>query len=552
MNLSNFEKFIDKTILDRGYHYYIEGNIIEAFKKSESEYLFTIEGTDNYEVVVEINQDGEIRYSDCDCPYDYGPVCKHEASAYFQLYEILNQKEPASNKTQRKTKIEDVLLTLSKDELVNIILDITNTDAVLENSLLMKYSNGSSEQELESCQKLIDEIVRKYTGREGFIKYKDTAGFTSDLEAILQKASGTANLKLAADIAALLLEEAVYAFQYADDSGGEIGHLVRLILDTLEDISLEAKGNIHGTSIFAKLMTLAGSEVFDGWEDFRIDLLNVSLIFADDDILREEIWKTVESLIREEYGDEFTKYKNESLLQLLYQLIDEYGTEEEAIEFLQSHLHLPSFREELINKHVLEKNYQKVLEVALEGEGQDYQYAGLVSRWKKYRYQAYKSLGMREEQESLARELFFKGDFDYYQELKELAAGGQTESYEDLKQELKHRQGWHTDRLFLQLIEAEDDKEELLEFIRGNPEYVEEYADKLAERFKEEVVEIYREYLFSEAKAASNRSHYREIGRKIKRFSVIAGKPKQIQVIDELKELYKKKPAFLDELGKVR
>ncbi len=52
--------------------------------------------------------------------------------------------------------------------------------------------------------------------------------------------------------------------------------------------------------------------------------------------------------------------------------------------------------------------------MALEGEKQDKQYAGLVSNWKKIRYIAYKELLLKEEQEKLAKELLLAGDFEYY------------------------------------------------------------------------------------------------------------------------------------------
>lgn len=83
MNIHNFENHINKTIVDRGYFYYIEGNVVEAYEQGENEYIFHIEGSDEYEVIVEIGENGDILNSECDCPYDFGPVCKHEVAAYF-------------------------------------------------------------------------------------------------------------------------------------------------------------------------------------------------------------------------------------------------------------------------------------------------------------------------------------------------------------------------------------------------------------------------------------------------------------------------------------
>lgn len=82
MNLNNFESHIDKKILDRGYNYYIEGNIMDTSASGDNEYIFEIEGSEDYQVVVKIDNKGEILYSECDCPYDFGDICKHEVAAY--------------------------------------------------------------------------------------------------------------------------------------------------------------------------------------------------------------------------------------------------------------------------------------------------------------------------------------------------------------------------------------------------------------------------------------------------------------------------------------
>lgn len=48
-------------------------------------YSATVEGTDIYKVAVHIGQDDTILSSDCHCPYDMGPVCKHEVAVYYEL-----------------------------------------------------------------------------------------------------------------------------------------------------------------------------------------------------------------------------------------------------------------------------------------------------------------------------------------------------------------------------------------------------------------------------------------------------------------------------------
>ncbi|MGG7621276.1 SWIM zinc finger family protein [Bacillus coreaensis] len=548
MNINNFESYINKTIFDRGYNYYMEGHIVEFYQQGENEYFFHIEGSNDYEVVVGIGDNGDIIDSSCDCPYDFGPVCKHEVAAYFQLQKMFHHE---TIKTDRRKTIHEVLNNQSKEELINIIINFTSQDPALENSLIVKYSTGDKQQELEACQELIDSVVRKYTGREGFIKYRDTGAFVTELEDVVDKARNTEDPLVALDIALLLLMEAMGAFQYADDSSGEIGALVSKALTLIAEIATsQTKMGNERFEIITKILDQTDNEVFDGWTDFKIDLLNICIAFSEDETIRERVKTKIESMLDQNSIELFTRYNNERLLELLFLIIEQYGTQEEADQFIQDHLKYASFREKLLMKYLQEENYLKVIEIAIDGEKQDQRYPGLLSKWKKLRYSAYKSLSLKEEQQILAKELLFDGNFDYYHILKEMAEN-QVEFYTNLKHELKTSERRDMNRIFLKLVEEEHDLEEILDFVRANPAYIEVYDKKLVKHFKEEIIEIYQKYIHSVARQSSNRKDYQGVCQKITRYKKLSGKPKQQELISELMGLYKKRPAFIDELGKL-
>ncbi|WP_053362329.1 hypothetical protein [Bacillus sp. FJAT-27251] len=517
MNIFDFKSHIDKVILERGYDYYLDGRVTEAFELRKNEYVFHIEGSEDYQVEIEVKDNGDIIYSVCDCPYDFGPVCKHEAASYFELFNMLNQaavKGKVAEKPSQHIALHDVLAVLSKEDLIKIIIDIADGDTALKNSLLVRYLNGDKQQELEACRTLIRAIVRKYTGREGFIKYRDTGDFVFELEEVLEKARNTEDVVLGVDIALLLLEESIEAFQYADDSNGDIGFLVTETLGVIGEVVQKSKLDKQKDVLFTKLLDYTGYKVFDGWEDFQLELLHICFVFADDVSFRVPLKTKIESMLDANTSDRLKDYMNENLLQLLFKFIEQYGTDKEAEQFISEHLQYSSFRELLLNKYIQEKNYNKVIEVAKGGEVQDKKYPGLITRWKKFRYSAYQALSLKEEQQGLAMELFLNGDFNYYGDLKELA-GDQDELYASLKHELKSRKGWQITGLFQQLIEQENDLEEILVFVRRNPQYIETYAEKLSDEYKQEVIEIYREYIKSAANAASNRKAYQRVCKKI-------------------------------------
>ena len=567
MNINNFKEYVDKTILKRGYDYYTDRNIIDTCNDGDNTYTFEVQGSEDYQVVVQLDDNGEIIYSECNCPYDFGPICKHEVAAYFELAEqiskVINNKaenvyssinnEKVKKKKAKEPEIKEVLSNLSKEKLIDIILDITQKDKTLKDSLIVRYSKGNREQELKKCKKLINSIVRKHLGREGFISYREAGYFVSDMEELLEKIRETDDIILALDIAFLVIDEGIEAFQYADDSDGDVGYLVSETIDLIgEIISYNEDIDINiNEELFKKLLSKSENKIFDDWTDYRIDMLGLCAEAATTEDLRDKLKIKLNYLIDKNSNNEYMKYSNESMLHILFNMVNKYGTKKEAEQFIKDNLKFSSFRELFINKYLEEKNYEKVIELALEGEKQDKRFAGLILKWKQIRYLAYKELSMKDDQRNLAKELLFQGKFEYYKELKELAED-KISFYNNLKKELKVKEDWQSKSMFLQIILEEKDLNEVMGYVRENPTSIDSYAEILMDKFKDEVIEIYKKYIKFEASRAANRSHYKNVCGIIKKYKKIAGKQSQIPIINELIALYRKKPAFLDELSRIK
>lgn len=111
---------------------------------------------------------------------------------------------------------------------------------------------------------------------------------------------------------------------------------------------------------------------------------------------------------------------------------------------------------------------------------------------------------------------------------------------------------WKSKSIFLQIILQEKDLDEIMAYVRENPTSIDNYSEILMDKFKNEVIEIYIKYIKFEASHATNRIHYKNVCGIIKRYKKVSGKQSQILIINELIALYRKKPAFLDELSKIK
>ena len=96
--LNNFEVYINEDILARGIIYFGNGYVTNFTQLSDSEYEAIVEGTNEYTVRLKL-ENGLITQISCNCPYDMGPICKHEVAAMYYLRKYFNSTKPAKKKT---------------------------------------------------------------------------------------------------------------------------------------------------------------------------------------------------------------------------------------------------------------------------------------------------------------------------------------------------------------------------------------------------------------------------------------------------------------------
>ena len=125
MNIDDFEFEVHAKIVERGRAYYTEGRILELMGTPDGRFAATVSGTETYEIDCKLNEAGDILYSYCTCPYDYGPVCKHEVAFFFALRKNgghLIWKDELPN------DLRATLLSMSHRKLVAFLLSLTAED----------------------------------------------------------------------------------------------------------------------------------------------------------------------------------------------------------------------------------------------------------------------------------------------------------------------------------------------------------------------------------------------------------------------------------------
>ena len=134
-----WESIFKKGVLERGRQYYIEGRV-ELLKYEKDHLEAEVLGTEYYNVQIDLNNE-QILKMKCTCPYaKENPYCKHMASV---LYAVENSNLILKDKTGNDYSIDDILDSLSDNELKEIIKDLLN-DNEREREFKLKYKKDLS------------------------------------------------------------------------------------------------------------------------------------------------------------------------------------------------------------------------------------------------------------------------------------------------------------------------------------------------------------------------------------------------------------------------
>lgn len=571
MNLNNFEYYIDPKILTRGSDYF-ENYCVNTIKESSKNlYEMEVEGTELYLVEVELDDEKDIINTQCDCPYDMGEYCKHQVAAFLALRDMKTMdghkendvlktkrnseaKEKASGSAKKKNhSIEDILFKRTKEELIAFLLDAASEHTEIKQRIEWELDNTNDDEEIKKSLQLIRTFINKYSDRYGFISYGDTYEAIKGADMVLKKAQTAVQQKKflhALDLNLCVVHELMDQLDDCDDSDGVVGTTITESLTFIKEMVDEENFSPDiKEKFFEKLVNEAANKRYDGWADWRFQLLETCSVLANISSLKNKLESCLQSMMNDVKGDSWsTKYFYEKIFQIRYNLILQNEGEKQALNFVEQNLHFASFRKMAIERTMQKKNYDKVIKLALDGEELDKELLGLVNDWRKYRYTAYKLSGKMDKQRALAIDFILDGNFEYYKDLKKTYNTKEWgDIYPKLITKMEEQKKTHS-TVYTQILIVEDEKKKLLMYIQKNPSVVERYYKYLLPEFKKEVFSIFLIYIEEMAARARNRKDYQGVCSIIQNLKKAGGKEETSKIKQMLRLKYANRPAFKDEL----
>jgi uncharacterized Zn finger protein len=555
--LNEFEHLIDESILKRALAYFKGGAISDFSEISNGEYEAIVSGTEEYTVQLAIKNNVVIEHN-CDCPYDMGPVCKHLVAVIFYLkqHELeLNQDPSATPKMKTKSvgqQVKELLKVVSHDELIDFVDQNSKKDKKFRSFFLASFGHLSQNQSKEFYHNQIQSTLQAAAGRDGWIGWSDMKYVVNTTEPLLKNAEKdlqNKNFENVFFISTALLEEMTKAFQYGDDSNGDLGYFIDSALELLTKLAKEKISETLKKEIFEYCISVFKQQLFEGWPWHQGILQVASYLIANESNV-DVILACLDNVNGE--------YERESAQSFKLDLLKRYKDPKEVEEFISMHISNSQIRRQEIEKEFENKNFDRAKELAKDGIICDQESKpGLAKDWYDWllkiaiinndtpeiieyaRYRLINNFGEKQDYYQILKKNIKPEKWQPFLEeiIKEVTPKNRW-TYTELIQKIYIKEEWW-DRLFLLL------KQNLsLENIQANEKY-------LSQDYSNELIELYGERISNYVEKYLGRNNYQTACRYLRRMKKLGGNEQANELIELFRKQYPQRKALMDELNKV-
>ncbi len=551
--LNQFEESIDNTIVERGLSYFENGYVHEPVEIQSGVFEAIVEGSDDYTVHLRVS-DGVVTESDCDCPYDIGPVCKHIVAVLYCLRKEVADvaKHPDAPKRIVVSELADEILEkLTHEELKQFVREklVKNTD--FRDLFLSAFVPTKTDNSHEFYVKQVKSILRESSKRDGYIDWSasNEVGFAvGDILESAKEQIETRNYKTAVFICMAVLDQMYQAFEYADDSNGSIGGCVDSAYEMLSDIAEQELDEEVRKLIIDYCFDAYDQKRFSGW-DWHIGMLCIASSLLKTNEEADQIFAKIET-------SQFSNYEKEAAGKLMFDVLEKIQGEEAAWNYLEQNISNPTLRRKAIEKAFTNEDYARATEVAQDGVECDQKSApGQVIDWNDWLLKISQAQSDTAKIIEYSRLLFitsFRRDNDYYALLKQNVDPDKWHTFvEDIVNEISATTPRGSSVKIANIFINEEWWDRLFELLKKSPDIstIDNYVQYLSRDYAAEIAEMYAHAIVKSLKNTSTRDHYKNACRNILKIKKLGESDNANRLIAFLRAEYPRRKALMEELS---
>ncbi|HAO60568.1 MAG TPA: hypothetical protein DCQ90_01175 [Erysipelotrichaceae bacterium] len=559
MRLDEINEWIDATIISRGKSYFREGRVLSVNEKVSNQFQCLVEGTRDYVVEVTLDEDQEIEYSACTCPYDQGEFCKHEVAAFLAIDEYLSKKDKQEldqdcGSTHRN--LDDIFRSMSKDEVVSLLREIVKNDGKLKRRIMVKFGDLRDEDLLRQTSKMVRESLEEFVDTYGYTTDDSDEIYCDGVDEALSKAHeylDEGRVMLSIKILLEIYREMNRMISFYGMFNDRV--LSSKYLETSEDLKVcfshPKLSDGERDNVYDLILQWIEKFIQNREYQSAIHFIELAIEVMRHPYQKEVMDELVEYFICELQEEELEFLYLEKLRFCQYRYIKKITGENSAERFMYTQLDLPIFRELAIQQAMSISDYESAIALCIGGERISKENSLNDVRWKKMRVEIYEKINDLPRFHDLAIELILRGNEVYYDKLKTKYEDEQWRKvYPKLiaKIESENRYGsW----VFLNLLIKEQEKEKIINFLRQNPRFAPDVYRHVLPEFNHEMISIFEAYIKEQVKISSTRDLYIKCCDLIRTMVSIGGKNEGKEMILWIRENFRRRSALLEEISKI-
>ena len=432
--------------------------------------------------------------------------------------------------------MQSILKGISKDDLMEFLLEYAKKDTKFLNAFNVKFAAPENAHELTKLEKQIDSLLKYATSRRG----RDSWGYMDiDISGILDELFERAqqgHVRLAFDGAEMLYRKMLDIFEYQEECelSDEIENLLLAMLDMADEVSKKEEKDY----IFEQCIRLAELDTAKEYgADYEVSLYKIAAKFATCDNLS----------ILEEAMDGCNFYYAPEMALIRLEIKRRLGGDEAANVFIEENLKYHEIREIAYENALAKNDLAEAERLCLFESSIPINQLG-ISPWLYKLYSVREKMGNLTKMTETAKAILMEGDLNYFDNLKTLLK--KQSAWEKERPELlKDCKVGMSQTKYMAVLAKENEHALLLEQVEAHQHEIYQYGSLLGKYYPEKIKEIFVRHLEAQAQNASNRQRYSAVCSRIKVFAEAGFIADAMELVLRLKNMYKRKPAFIDELN---
>lgn len=535
-SITNHLKKANKTIVARGRQYYNSGKIVSLTQTNEQRFVAAVDGSKKYNVIVDTNSKNRIVSCQCDCPYDFGSICKHIAAVLLAIHAGDFRRNTVSH-----TTVKELLEQTDVAELHQFLCEYADNNPDFRDMIYLRFDAVQADRILESAQIHISSEIQRIK-RYDYVDEWECDKLAEFICKFLNDAEEYAlrgETLVAFRLAVLVFKSAEDVRDYADKTTEDLEMLLDNAISQIDDYAkkLAESQNVSDCNTAFDEAIAVMEDCFDTLHPFVMAILP---------LINKDNVNRIYSVL-----DRIAYYFPSKDMLVRYEILNAFGDNKAVRDFIYQHLEEYEFRKKAVDMAMEQQNYNEAERLCLEAlEATNNSDTAIC--WYERLLNIYRETNDLQKLTDIMLQLVVNGETQYYPTLREQL--DDLGLWEELRPSIIPAlcEKLSIDK-FSDLMISEHEYRVLLDFLKISADLLAQsmifkYIKPLSEEYPSEVCFVVRGIITGMADKANNRDAYHDVCMKLISLAEIGGKEDALDLIEQFKLQHKRKSAFIGEL----